>query len=119
MVVSEGFSAYAAKAGAQTIRREYERKAAAGAKFNGTLAGAQGPIAAGPRCGPGSPLDGFSFYPVDGGSDTLTCAAGSTRVESHAKQPGASGMPAQCTWRHTSTAGSSQPGRCCCWYVRL
>ena len=47
MVVSGGSSAYAVKARAQTIQREHERKAAAAdSKFNGTLAGAQGPIAA-------------------------------------------------------------------------
>ena len=46
-VVSEGSSAYAVKARAQTIQRECERKAAvADAKHNGTLPGAQGPIAA-------------------------------------------------------------------------
>ena len=47
LVVTGGSSAYAVKARVQTIQREYERKAAAAdTKFNGTLAGAQGPIAA-------------------------------------------------------------------------
>ena len=46
-MVTEGSSACAVKARVQTIQREYERKAAAAdTKFNGTLAGAQGPIAA-------------------------------------------------------------------------
>ena len=47
MVVTEGSAACAVKARAQTIQREHERKAAAAdIKFNGTLPGAQGPIAA-------------------------------------------------------------------------
>ena len=47
MMVTEGSAAYAVKARAQTIQREYERKAAAAdIKFNGTLPGAQGHIAA-------------------------------------------------------------------------
>ena len=47
LVLTEGSSACAVKARAQTIQREHERKAAAAdTKFNGTLAGAQGPIAA-------------------------------------------------------------------------
>ena len=47
MVVTAGSAAYAVKARSQTIQQEYERKAAAAdIKFNGTLPGAQGPIAA-------------------------------------------------------------------------
>ena len=47
LVITEGSSACAVKARAQTIQRECERKAAvADAKHNGTLPGAQGPIAA-------------------------------------------------------------------------
>jgi hypothetical protein len=47
LVVAEGSSAHAVKARAQTIQREHEKKAAAAdTKFNGTPAGAQGPIAA-------------------------------------------------------------------------
>ena len=47
MVVTEGSSAYAVKARAQTIHREYGRKAkAADTKYNSTLPGVQGPIAA-------------------------------------------------------------------------
>ena len=46
-MITEGSSACAVKARAQTIQRECERKAAAAdTKFNGTAAGAQGPIAA-------------------------------------------------------------------------